>query len=51
LRIEPYRIEALIRGDKIENQKIEREIKAVTYHNLEIVKKNNKWEAKVLFDL
>ena len=51
LRIEPYRIEAIIRGDKIENQKIEREIKAVTYHNLEIMKKNSKWEAKVLFDL
>jgi SHS2 domain-containing protein len=50
-KIIPFEIEAEIKGEKIGSKKIEREIKAVTYHNLEITKKNNKFKAKVLFDL
>jgi len=51
LKIRPFEIEAIIKGEKIKDRKIEREIKAVTYHNLEIAQKNDTWEAKVLFDL
>ncbi len=51
LKINPFEIEAVIKGEKIKDKKIEREIKAVTYHNLEISRKNDMWEAKVLFDL
>ena len=28
-----------------------REIKAVTFHQIEVVKKDKQWEAKVVFDL
>ena len=28
-----------------------REIKAVTFHQIEVVKKDNQWEARVVFDL
>lgn len=49
--ITPYKLRASVRGEKIKNKKVEREIKAVTYHNLEITQKNNSWKVKVLFDL
>ena len=51
LKINPFEIEAVIKGEKVKDKKIEREIKAVTYHNLEISRKDDMWEAKVLFDL
>ncbi|MCP2604914.1 archease [Candidatus Aminicenantes bacterium AH-873-B07] len=51
IRIIPFEIEAVIKGERIKNKKVEREIKAVTYHNLKITQKNDIWEAKVLFDL
>jgi SHS2 domain-containing protein len=38
-----------IRGAKVRNFK--EEIKAVTYHGLEIKKRNKIWEATVLFDI
>lgn len=47
-------IESEIRGAKIEDSpyRIEMEIKAITYYNLEILKnKNGLWEAKILFDI
>jgi len=28
-----------------------REIKAVTYHQIEVTEKNNRWEARIIFDL
>ncbi len=34
-----------------ENHEIIHEIKAVTYHQIEVVEANHRWEAKVIFDL
>ena len=49
------KIEAEIGGAKINppSVKIEKEIKAVTYHRLEIIKdeKNGLWRAQVIFDI
>ena len=28
-----------------------REIKAVTYHQIEVTEKDNRWEARIIFDL
>lgn len=40
---------AEIFGAKIE--KFDEDIKAVTYHNVEVKQKNDRWEAMVLFDV
>ncbi|MBU4228024.1 archease [bacterium] len=49
------KIEAEVGGAKINppSVKIEKEIKAVTYHRLEIIKdeKNGLWRAQVIFDI
>jgi len=49
------KIEAEVGGAKINppSVKIEKEIKAVTYHRLEIIKdeKNGLWSAQVIFDI
>ncbi|MBC8499033.1 MAG: archease [Candidatus Atribacteria bacterium] len=49
------KIEAEVGGAKIKppSVKIEKEIKAVTYHRLEIIKdeKNGLWRAQVIFDI
>lgn len=42
-------LEGEIQGIKIE--KFEKEIKAVTWHNLEIKKEKDLWQATVLFDI
>ena len=42
-------LEAELKGYKIESKELE--IKAATWHNLKIEKKNNTWQATVLFDI
>ena len=44
---------ALAFGEKIDfdRHEIYTEIKAITYHGLKIEKKNNQWQAQVIFDL
>jgi SHS2 domain-containing protein len=42
-------IEGKIFGQKI--RKVESEIKAVTWHDLEIKKENNLWQATIVFDI
>jgi len=54
-KVSKHHIEAGVKGRKIEHLglKIEKEIKAVTYHNLEI--KKNKitgiWQTRIIFDI
>jgi len=43
------KLEAEIFGKKVE--RFGEDIKAVTYHGLEIAKKDNLWEATILFDI
>lgn len=45
----PARIKAKIKGIPVEKKDID--IKAVTYHDLEIKKANKHWEAQVIFDI
>ena len=50
--LEEKRLEADIRGSRLENFKgLKREIKAVTYHWLEVVKEAKGYTAKVIFDV
>lgn len=54
-QLSDFQIEAEVGGAKINppSVKIEKEIKAVTYHRLEIIKdeKNGLWRAQVIFDI
>jgi len=45
----PYKIKAKIKGVPVESKNID--IKAVTYHELEIKKISDHWEAIVVFDI
>lgn len=45
----PYKIKTKIRGVKIAQKKLE--IKAATYHELEIKKTDGGWEATAIFDI
>ncbi len=46
---EPFKIKAKIRGVAVESKNID--IKAVTYHELEIRKVDDHWEGVVVFDI
>jgi SHS2 domain-containing protein len=48
-----YNLEAVAKGDEIYHNKhqIETDIKAVTYHDMRIEKKDGVWTAKVLCDI
>lgn len=52
-RIEGERLEAEITGEKYdpERHEIFDEIKAATYHMMEVSRKNGKWFARVVFDV
>lgn len=52
-KIDNSGLEAVVTGEKINLSKhlLKREIKAVTYHALEIRKNNNLWEAQIIFDI
>ncbi len=44
-------IKAKCSGEKISQGSIKRLIKAVTLHNLHIIRHNNKWNVEIIFDL
>ncbi|MBU1998181.1 MAG: archease [Candidatus Omnitrophica bacterium] len=44
-------LEALVRGEKNKSYKINKEIKAATYHQLQIIKNGNTWKTEVIFDV
>jgi SHS2 domain-containing protein len=44
-------LEALVSGRGIDNYKINTEIKAATYHQLKIERKECGWQAEVIFDV
>jgi SHS2 domain-containing protein len=46
-------LRAVARGEAFDpsRHKIKREIKAVTYHQVEVKQKDGQWEAKVIFDI
>ncbi|MFQ5605685.1 MAG: archease [bacterium] len=51
--IDDSKLLARVRGEKIDENKHEiyTEVKAVTYHKLYVTKKEQGWEAQVIFDL
>lgn len=52
-RVDESGLEAVVEGEKIDPSRhsLKTEIKAVTYHGIKIHKKNNLWEAQVIFDI
>jgi SHS2 domain-containing protein len=50
-RFEENNLEATVIGGNIKNYKVNTEIKAATYHQLELKKVTSGWEAKVIFDV
>ncbi|MBW1767749.1 MAG: archease [Deltaproteobacteria bacterium] len=49
----PYRLEATLKTVPFDPQvhEILSEIKAVTYHQIEVANKGDRWEARVIFDI
>jgi len=52
-KISPRGLKARVRGEKLDMSRhnLKREIKAVTYHGLEIRKLNRQWQAQIIFDI
>lgn len=52
-KIDSQGLEAEVRGEKLDlsHHSLKREIKAVTYHELEVKKVPKGWEAQVIFDI
>ena len=52
-RLTDTELKATVLGEKFNPHcnEIKNEIKAVTFHDLEIVKKKNRWETKIVFDI
>ncbi len=44
-------LEARVRGEKAESYRINKEIKAATYHELQITRIGTIWKAEVIFDV
>ena len=52
IKIEKIKNRFCLKGEIKKNSQIpKREIKAATYHNLKIEKKNNFWQTRIIFDL
>jgi len=51
--LSPYHLEATLKAAPFDprTHEILNEIKAVTYHRIEVVKRGDSWEATVIFDL
>jgi SHS2 domain-containing protein len=49
--VSPVRLEAKIRTVPVDPSSILCEIKAVTYHEIKVEKKDSHWEARVIFDV
>lgn len=50
-KLNEHGLEAMIGGKDMINYKIKTEIKAATYHELEIKKIGPSWQAKIIFDV
>ncbi len=52
-RLDEHRLEAIVWGEEYDKKKhpIKTTIKAVTFHQLRIEKKNGGWRAQIIFDL
>lgn len=50
-RLDNKNLEAEVLGEDIKNYKINTEIKAATYHQLKLEKKDTGWQAEVIFDV
>jgi SHS2 domain-containing protein len=50
-KLDENNLEAEVLGEDIKNYRINTEIKAATYHELEIEKTEASWKAKVIFDV
>jgi len=53
LALDPRRLRAEVAGETLQRKRhtVEREIKAVTYHGLEIVEDEEGWRATLIFDV
>ncbi len=51
--IDEKNVEVVLKGGPVDLEKMSYivEIKAITYHQLEIEKKENKWHARIIFDV
>ena len=51
--INKHGLKAVVRGESFQPERhvIKREIKAVTYHQVKVEKKDGKWEGRIIFDL
>ena len=52
-RLEPTSLKAVARGEIFDpsRHRLKTEIKAVTYHQVEVKEKDGRWEGKVVFDV
>jgi len=50
-RLDKNYLSAKVFGYDIKNYKVNTEIKAATYHELKIEKKNSDWQAQIIFDV
>ena len=50
-KLDKKNLKAIAMGENINKYKVNREIKAATYHALEIKKSGSVWLAKVIFDV
>ncbi len=52
-KITPQGLKAKVKGEKLDllRHSLKREIKAVTYHELEVKKTSKRWETQVIFDI
>lgn len=50
-KLDEKHIKAVVIAGSLENYKIETEIKAVTYHMIEVKQEEGVWEAVVIFDI
>lgn len=53
LKLTDEGLEAAVKGEKLDfsRHELKTELKAVTYHGLEVNKTKNNWEAQVIFDI
>ena len=51
--VHTHGLKAVVRGESFQPERhvIKREIKAVTYHQVKVEKKGEKWEGRIIFDL
>ena len=50
-KIDESRVEARVNAEPAESYKINKEIKAATYHQLQVSKTGDGWKAEVIFDV